>query len=331
MIKSEDEINPNTSNSHKTLNSLSNKHVDKSLMTNNSPRFINKIPSINLVAGDSNSKPNKNKSIFNYSKNQKSFNSYKTFKNSALSINDRKQEKSDDIFSRLYKSHGEIKKKKEEHIQNVLRNTCPFKPIINKSRPKSNDLNSKSSIIGIQNEKQSVFDKLYNTSRLHKTRNIFSFTSLDSTNRLNYRSASTERIGGSSKKSNSNKSMYLASFRKSNKSAYSLREKSKEIELYNSFIINSKHKERLKSDTKKKFSDNIAKFKLNNLKEIFETIYNNCKSAEDFWSMEKLGIQKSIIDNLIIPTCYLMNERNLEFNFGNFYLISNELMKNLIK
>ena len=333
-IKSEDEINHNTSNSHNTVNSLSNKYMEnnKSTNTNNSPRFIKKIPSINLVGGDSNSHPNKNKSIFNFSKNDKSFNSYKTFKNSAISMNNRKLEKSDDIFSRLYKSHGEIKKKKEEHIQNVLRNTCPFKPIINKSRSKSNDLKSKSTIISKnQSEKQSVFDKLYNTSRLHKTRNIFSFTSSDSINRLNNRSASTERIGGSSKKLNSSKSIYMASFRKSNKSAYSLREKSKEIELYNSFITNTKHKEQLKSNTKKKFSDNIEKFKLNNLKEIFETIYNNCKTAEDFWNMEKLGIQKSIIDNLIIPTCYLMNERNLEFNFGNFYLISNELMNNLIK
>ena len=86
---------------------------------------------------------------------------------------------------------------------------------------------------------------------------------------------------------------------------------------------------RTNEENKKQFGrkivENIDKFKLNNLKEIFEIIYNNCTQMEDLDNIENFGISSYGKSKLILPTCFIIKERELEFNFQNFYLISNEI------
>ena len=85
-----------------------------------------------------------------------------------------------------------------------------------------------------------------------------------------------------------------------------------------------------KSEFASKSSENINKFKLNNLKEIFEIIFNNCNNIDDINNLKECGITDGIKFKLIIPCCHLMKQRNLDFNFQNFYLIANEIMKTVI-
>jgi len=76
----------------------------------------------------------------------------------------------------------------------------------------------------------------------------------------------------------------------------------------------------------KKVNENIDKFKLNNLKEIFEIIYKYCSNIEELHKLDNYGVSEHTKENLIIPTCQEMKKRNLEFNFQNFYLVANEIM-----
>jgi hypothetical protein len=72
---------------------------------------------------------------------------------------------------------------------------------------------------------------------------------------------------------------------------------------------------------KEKFSENINKFKLNNLKELFEVVTGTSDKTID-------DLPEHIRERLLMPTCAIIKNRNLEFNFQNFYLISNEILKN---
>ncbi len=70
----------------------------------------------------------------------------------------------------------------------------------------------------------------------------------------------------------------------------------------------------------------MGKFKLNNLKEVFEVIFSKCNSIQDIQNLGKYGISSRMKDNVILPTLHLIQERNLEFNFQNFYLAANEII-----
>jgi hypothetical protein len=70
----------------------------------------------------------------------------------------------------------------------------------------------------------------------------------------------------------------------------------------------------------------MGKYKLNNLKEVFEIIFSKCNSIQDIQNLGKYGISSSMKDNIILPTFNLIQERDLEFNFQNFYLAANEVI-----
>ena len=63
------------------------------------------------------------------------------------------------------------------------------------------------------------------------------------------------------------------------------------------------------------------------MKEIFEILIKD-NNKINFDSLTQKNIPKHIVDKVVKPTCYMINDRNLEFNFQNFYLISNELLNN---
>lgn len=70
---------------------------------------------------------------------------------------------------------------------------------------------------------------------------------------------------------------------------------------------------------------NIERFKLNQIKEIFEILIRD-KEKINFDALAENGIPAHIIDKVVKPACYMINDKGLEFNFQNFYLISNELL-----
>ena len=77
----------------------------------------------------------------------------------------------------------------------------------------------------------------------------------------------------------------------------------------------------------KSINNNLEKFKLKQIKDIFEILIKE-NDKIDFDSLSNYNIPKHIIDKVVKPTCYMINDRNLEFNFQNFYLIANELLTN---
>lgn len=105
-----------------------------------------------------------------------------------------------------------------------------------------------------------------------------------------------------------------------------IREAKKNKELMENINLQRYKEKTILKDCSEMILDNINKFKLNNLKEIFEIIYNNCSNIDDIENIEKYGINSKIKDKLILPTCHRMKEENLEFNFQNFFLISNEII-----
>ena len=117
----------------------------------------------------------------------------------------------------------------------------------------------------------------------------------------------------------------------------SLSERSKcKIEKKN-ILIKNEHERVIKETNEKvinlytnQINEKINKFKVNNLKEIYETIYNNCYKITDVENIERFGLSTHLKEKLILPTCYIIKERDLEFTFQNFCIISKEILKFLI-
>ena len=75
---------------------------------------------------------------------------------------------------------------------------------------------------------------------------------------------------------------------------------------------------------KKTVNSNIENYKLNEIKTIYEILNGN---NINFNILFKKGIPKHIINKVVKPTCYMINDKQLEFNFQNFYLICNEFLE----
>ncbi len=75
---------------------------------------------------------------------------------------------------------------------------------------------------------------------------------------------------------------------------------------------------------KKTVNSNIENYKLNEIKTLYEILIEN---NINFDILYKKGIPKHIINKVVKPTCYMINDKQLEFNFQNFYLICNELLE----
>jgi hypothetical protein len=78
-----------------------------------------------------------------------------------------------------------------------------------------------------------------------------------------------------------------------------------------------------------KVNDNIMKYKLENLKEIFEVLQSNPTVLER-GNLNELGLPQNLVEKLVQPVLYIMNSREIEFNFQNFFLISNEIMEYIL-
>ena len=73
-------------------------------------------------------------------------------------------------------------------------------------------------------------------------------------------------------------------------------------------------------------NSNIERYKLNQIKDIYDLLFKDGNDNINFEHLYKENVPKHIIDKVVKPACYMINDRNLEFTFQNFYLIAGELL-----
>jgi hypothetical protein len=239
----------------------------------------------------------------------------------------------------LYKSNENLQKK-EEIIKRQFNIFCPFKPKLTKE--------TKSLLLKIKKpEKQEEFIERLANSKKNKSllQNISRLNTINHTGT----SISKSKVHLKSETSN-NRSHYLITSTldsnsknvrvDTNSSSHNrvplshnyhsekrrIRDVQQEKALKNEINNLKLTQVKAKNIFREKFSRNIDKFKLNNIKDLYETICNNCSEASDLDNLEQFGISTHIKERLIIPTFKIITNRNLEFNFHNFYTISNEIL-----
>jgi hypothetical protein len=74
------------------------------------------------------------------------------------------------------------------------------------------------------------------------------------------------------------------------------------------------------------FEDNIRKFKTKKLTEFYQIVEINCPNLKSLDKLNDLDIPVHIRDKIIIPTCKIIKNRKIDFNFENFYHISEEIL-----
>ncbi len=78
----------------------------------------------------------------------------------------------------------------------------------------------------------------------------------------------------------------------------------------------------------KKSYEEIEKFKYNNLKNCFNILISNDEINYD--SLTEKGITETLKNKVIIPACTMIKEKNLDFNFHNFYIICKDILDNYL-
>lgn len=244
-------------------------------------------------------------------------------------------------WERLHKTNEDVLKRKEEMRDRQLRNECSFKPKLNKEtrniinqirKPEDKDallarLSTSKKAIGRSRLSGSKFFNSRETfsysrskSKSLSSRNIpFNSVLNNSANFLSNGTSSPKYLLTSTLDTDENKKKSFMSPRRQTEKT--IREQKNERSLYFEIYDIKQNRQRASKIFKEKFSENIDKFKLNNLKELFEVVNGSCeKSMED--------VPEHIKDRLLMPTCQIIKNRDLEFNFQNFYLIASEILKN---
>ena len=78
----------------------------------------------------------------------------------------------------------------------------------------------------------------------------------------------------------------------------------------------------------KKSYEEIEKFKYNKLKNCFNILISNDEINYD--SLTEKGITETLKNKVIIPACTMIKEKNLDFNFHNFYIICKDILDNYL-
>jgi len=317
-----------------------NTTTNQNIESYNSARMITKTISFgkeNTISKDSKEKKNSNfknqeftKKIIQYKKNKidkKNNDSIIVYKFKSDKYNNKK-------YSTIYESSKELKRAKEEHYQHIISSEYSFRPILTEA---SREYISRS--LNKHESREEFLNRLTNSKRI---KNLSMNLKKKDTSLEN--KASQKKALHYGKRSFSNKSFNtnkfitteetdMRSYNNAHTVATHERDESskiREVKQNKELIDNIKHQQykekKLLNNCTEKILNNINTFKLNNLKEVFEIIYNNCSNIDDIQNIENYGISSKIKDKLILPTCHIMKERNLEFNFQNFFLISNEII-----
>jgi hypothetical protein len=269
-------------------------------------------------------------------------NSSKDKKNlSKLFLNSKSEkETAKNIHEYLHKNAKNQKINKELFAEEVIKKQCTFSPNSSKYTTKLTKL-----------EKDALVSRLVNSKKIKTYALNFSKNSLFNENSVDNTSTSHTPVINNSqfpggrgsqlktlyKECTTENSTYMQSC-EDHASNHSSRkylntsnfEKTLKDRLEKSFEKHKTIESTFSREFANKSQENIHKFTLNNLKEIFEVIFNSCESIDDIISLEAREIPEKVKQMLVIPCCSLMKQRNLDFNFQNFFLIANEIMKKVI-
>lgn len=260
--------------------------------------------------------------------------------NSSLSftfiINNNQSSNKVNWIYRKAKSSSKLTMQKEKEMNKMYKIIYPFKPEISKS--------SRAMVLKKRKEdKGSLFKRLSESKRDHSVRNALNDLHSISTCQpnLNNKSISIRNSSNHSKKKvmiykhennliktepnydtvitiNPQSTSFTERKKKST-------EAKQEIEIIQSMKEIEIKENNNKMYYKNQYVNNIEKFKLNQLKEIYEILTRNGEGI-DLDTLTKNGVPQHIKEKVILPTCYMINNKNLEFNFQNFYLIASEIL-----
>jgi hypothetical protein len=234
----------------------------------------------------------------------------------------------------------DINKKKNEIAERELKLHCPFNPKINK---KSYSL--------MKNRKESK-EEMYD--RLTKSKKIINFAKqlliVSKTSRIENKWLNKSNTLGLSGEIKTNKS--ISEFvRQKSLPLFTNESKKKYKTLNTDNVLNTtssekrriremKFEEKITSEidsirqndaiknkiVENNFEDNIRKFKAKKLTEFYQIVETNCPNLARLDKLNDLEIPVHIRDKIIIPTCKIIKNRKIDFNFENFYLISEEIL-----
>lgn len=250
------------------------------------------------------------------------------------------KDKNKNIHHSLYKNAQKIRIKRELYVKEFIKREFSYSPTISKINTQTSKEKPKDFINRLVNSKK-IMD--------FKTKLNRSASTLEHSSEFKYQlmpihnSISRNKTGFSSKlkpitkEGNNDNSTNLLSTTDQNSLQSnrkylntSSHDKSLKDQLEKSYGERRSIEKFYKSSYTTKSMENINKFKLNNLKEIFEVIFTYCDNIDDIYDLDCSEIQENLKEKLIIPCCNKMKQRNLDFNFQNFYLISNEIIENFV-
>lgn len=324
-------LNPNKYTSNKNQRSILSLQNEQQLFSSkinkrNSNNMIQPVDHFNTQnSNQDNSYKNKFKNKDNHSSSSFTF---------IISNNDNVNKSN--WINRKVKSSSKLTIQKEIEMNRIYKAIYPFKPEISQS--------SRAIILkkGKEN-KDSLFKRLSESKRAHSVRNALNnlHSLSNSQHNLNNNSTSNRNTSTHSKKKliiikQENKGVKIEpnceTAITTNPQSTSFTERKKksteakqEIEIIQSMKEIESKENNTKKHYKNQYINNLEKFKLNQLKEIYEILTNNGEDI-DLEALTTNGIPHHIKEKVIIPTCYMINNKNLEFNFQNFYLIASEIL-----
>jgi hypothetical protein len=226
-----------------------------------------------------------------------------------------------------------MREKKRKYYEYITKRECPFKPEIN---AESKKIMNSSAFKNEEREKLKIYErlsKIRKKNEISKPKNSLNEINIDikekekEINKIKIKIKNRNR--NINKNKNKNKISYSDTERnKRVRTKITIREKKFEDEIYKTLNDLSNKNLYLRKSFNQKFKENVGKYKLNNLKEIFEVIFNKCNSLLDIQNLGNFGISDNMKDNVILPTLHIIQSKKLDFNFQNFYLISNEIINN---
>jgi hypothetical protein len=281
-----------------------------------------------------------NKSILHLTKQDKNV---KTINKSLskLYLNSKvNKEKNKNIHDSLYKNAQKIRIKRELYVKEFIKREYSYSPSISKINTQTSKENSKDFINRLVNSKKIMDSK----PKLNKSASTFEHSS-----ELRYQLMPIHKSISRNKTGLTNKLKHISKEGNYDNSTNLLSTTDQHsLQSNRKYLNNSTHDKSLKDQLEKSYgerrsiemfyksnfttksSENINKFKLNNLKEIFEVVFTYCDNIDDIYDLDCSEIHENLKEKLIIPCCNKMKQRNLDFNFQNFYLISNEIIKNFV-
>ena len=202
-----------------------------------------------------------------------------------------------DLHNKLYLSYRDVETKRLNEQENFFKENYPFEPEISKESRK---------LMKHRNESPNQF-----------------YT------RLTYTKTPLKNIVNKSNKSSTPKSTLPNKLLKSSP-GYLNKNKIKEVQAEKQL---SKNIQQMQTDKKKGIkvyqqnaNSNLEKYKLNQIKEMYNLLCKDGNIYINFDNLYKENVPSHIIEKVVKPTCNIINERNLEFNFQNFYVIARELL-----